>query len=97
MSAIAAIPALEGTGDSGIYEMDEMKNLIGDDHNDKQKCEMFVYIAMTGAYTYGKVAASYEEWMRNREIPNGFERRCGHVSKLDDFLINIWSNSTKNK
>ncbi|MEX5870457.1 hypothetical protein [Providencia hangzhouensis] len=89
MSANAAIPAPEGTGDGGIYEMDEMKKLICDDHNDKQKCEMFVYIAMTGAYTYGKVAASCEEWMRNGGIPNGFESRCGHVSKLDDYFDKV--------
>ncbi|EMM5117245.1 TPA: hypothetical protein U2I64_000403 [Providencia stuartii] len=82
----ATVLAPEGTGAGGVYEMEEMKKLICDDQNDKQKCERFVYIAMTGAYTYGKVAASCEEWMRNGGIPNGFESRCEHVSKLDDYF-----------
>ncbi|GAB1440958.1 hypothetical protein MASR2M36_37430 [Providencia sp.] len=86
VSVNADTPAPKGTGEGGIYEMDEMKKLICDDQNDKQKCERFVYIAMTGAYTYGKLAMSCEEWVKNGEIPAGFENSCEHVSKLDDYF-----------
>ncbi|MGF7480234.1 hypothetical protein [Providencia sp. SP181] len=70
----------------GVDDMNELKEWICKKHSDKTECEKLVHMAMTGAYSYGKVSRSCDLWMKNGQVPDDEKEYCENVNRLDDYF-----------